>query len=612
MNQHLPQKPPLWWTQSLLAIAVAGCATTTPALNHDTTEPPAIQSTATARLGSADAKTKSVPAASALAAGSSAGTARVSPATPRLVAEPPSAITSRVDAAPATPTRPSPAATKTAATKTAAARKGRGVIRQVGLTQEPDETPPTPRRSTLEERLQIPSTLPGANAERIRTPLDPTPQAIDALFPMMPKMTTDIRTEPAPDVTEYSLGDLEQLALANNPLITQATGDIEAAVGAAIQSGAYPNPTIGYEADTVGSAGTRNYQGAFFTQDIITAGKLELARNIANLDLMNKQLDLKKARASLLQDVRNAYFAILVARENLTYNEALVRFTNEVYRIQVEQYKGQQAALYEPMQLRAQADLSRSAYAQAQNNYKNAWKQLAALTGDPNLPNGALVGDGARVGAPLDYETALQYMLSNHTDALSARNLEFQARINVRLQEVQPIPDIKTYAAVQHDFTTPPVGRTTYNLQFGVPVPIFNQNKGGIQKAQGELVRASRQLQTVRLDLSAKLADAFARYENNRISLQYYRDRILPDQARVYRGIYERHQLQAEEISFGDVVLAQQNLAASVAAYVAAMNAQWAAYAEIAGLLQLEDLSELPLAPPAAPEPPVVPEAEKP
>jgi cobalt-zinc-cadmium efflux system outer membrane protein len=266
------------------------------------------------------------------------------------------------------------------------------------------------------------------------------------------------------------------------------------------------------------------------------------------------------------------------------------------------------------MQLRALAVQSRSAYRQAVNNYNSAWKQLAASLGDPNLPSAILEGEGARVGSPIDYEGALAYMLSNHTDILGARNLEFQARLNVRLAEVTPIPDVKVYSAIQHDFTTPPVGRTTYNLQLGVPVPIFNQNRGGIQKARGELVRAAEELNRVRIDLSAQLADTFARYENNRIALEYYRDHILPDLARVYRGVYERHQQASDQqgaqpVGFGDIIVAQQQLMTAITTYVTAMNDQWTAYADLAGLLQLEDLGGLPLAEPPPPaELPAVPD----
>ena len=458
--------------------------------------------------------------------------------------------------------------------------------------------------STLSERLKIPRALPGADAAPlVLPPVDADrpnqrADAIEELFPGLSRVASDMHADVEPGQPTLTLNDLEQTALANNPHIAQAIGDIESAMGAAVQAGAYPNPEIGYEADTVGSGGTRNYQGLFFTQEIVTADKLDLARSIANVDFMNKQLALRKARADLLRQVRNNYYAVLVARENLRYSEALAQFTNEVYRVQVEQLKGGQAAAYEPMQLRALAVQSRGAFAQARNRYASAWKQLAASLGDPNMAAVPLEGYGARVGLPVDYESSLDFMLSNHTDVLTARNLEFQARVGVRLAEVQPIPNVTVYSAIQKDFTTPPVTRTTYNLQIGVPVPIFNQNRGGIQKARGDLVRAAEELGRVRVTLSAQLADAFERYENNRILMAYYRDQILPDQARVYRGVYERHQQESDQVGFGDVIVAQQNLLASIGNLIVAMNGQWTAFADIANLLQLEDLNQVPYAAP--------------
>lgn len=579
VKHNLRQNSDLRWVQSLLAIAIAGCATSSSSRDLATRE--------AALRAATDAATKS----RAVAERRTGSVGR-----PRLV-----------DADRATPHSAPP--DSTAGNQETLLHSPKVAAIELASYQEDPSSEPAgsaPKgRSTLSERLKIPEVLPGAEAPPLSLPpSDPErPQqkglAIDALFPGLPHLASDIRTEGAPDMTRLSLADLEQIALNNNPLITQAAADIEAAMGGAVQAGAYPNPTVGYEADTVGSAGTRNYQGMFFIQDVITAGKLDLARSIANVDLMNKQLALRKARAELLAKVRTGYYAVLVARESLKYNEALVTFTNEVYRVQVEQLKGGQAAAYEPMQLRALAVQSRGAFQQAKIRYVSAWKQLAASLGDPTMPAAILEGDADHSSPPIDYETALQSMLSTHTDVLTARNLEFQARLNVRLQEVTPVPDVKIYSAIQRDFTTPPLGRTVYNVQIGVPVPVFNQNRGGIQKARGELVRASEQLNTSRNELSAQLADAFERYENNRILLQYYHDQILPDQARVYRGVYERHQQVSEQVGFGDIIVAQQNLLTSITNYVNAMNGQWNAYADLTGLLQLEDVHQLPFAEPA-------------
>ena len=455
----------------------------------------------------------------------------------------------------------------------------------------------------LKERLQIPQALPGADAPSISIPPsdDENPEfrstAIDALFPPQAKLTSDVQPATLPGGEFLTLEELERQALANNPIVTQAEGDVQAAYGAAIQAGVHPNPTLGYEADTVGSAGTRNYQGVFVVQTIKTAGKLDLARASANVDLMNAQLELRKTKIDLSKRVRNGFYAVLVARENLRISEAVARFTNEVFRVHVDQLKGGQPAAYEPMQLRTLSIAARSAFQQARNRYISAWKQLAATVGTPEMPPTELEGRGDARRPPIDYEAALELMLGQHTDILAARNLEYQGQLNVRRAEVTPIPDINVYTTVQRDFTVPTLGRTTYNMQIGVPLPIFDRNQGNIVRSRGELQRASRQFNRVRLDLTALLADAFERYENNRIQLEYYRNQILPDQARVYRGVYERHQQEPEVLGFTDVVFAQQNLLNAITIYIATMTDRWIAYADIAALLQVDNLNEIPTAP---------------
>ena len=113
--------------------------------------------------------------------------------------------------------------------------------------------------------------------------------------------------------------------------------------------GRAPNPLIGYEADTVGSAGTRNYQGMFVTQLIKTAGKLQVQQTVKNVDLMNAHWALRHdASLELLTQVRRQHFALLVARESIRINEAVVRFAHELYRIQVDQVSQEVAAMYEP------------------------------------------------------------------------------------------------------------------------------------------------------------------------------------------------------------------------------------------------------------------------
>ncbi len=474
-----------------------------------------------------------------------------------------------------------------------AVRPASALVEPGDETKRDDELPaPLPQ---LSKRLKIPDALPGAAAPPIQVPpledTSPTRRnhIIDELFPNRPPLANLA----APAAAPMTLSQVESLALANNPELVQAMADITSAQGDTMQAGVHPNPTIGYEADTVGSFGTRNYQGVYGTQLIKTAGKLGLQRAVANIDLMNAQLALRKTRIDVLSRVKARYYAVLVAQQNVIITSALVSFTNEAYRIQVEKLKAGDATAYEPAQLRTLDVQARAAEVQARMRYISAWKQLAALVGVPDLPVSELEG---RVDAPLgpiSYDEMLARILNNHPDLLAARNSVSQAQLQLQLQRTIPIPDVQMYGTFQKDFTTPGTPRTVYNVQFGLPVPLWDRNRGNIMSAEGDLRRASEQVRRTTNDLNIAAADAFERFETNRVLSQYLREQVLPDQARVYRGVYERHQQQPEEVGFGDIIVAQQNLAIAIGTYIGALNAQWTALADIANLMQEEDLSQL-------------------
>lgn len=473
-----------------------------------------------------------------------------------------------------------------------------GEVEPDSRKQPRDATDETSSSHKLEKRLRVPDELPGSKAQVLKLPKDPgTYQvAIQRLFPSLadpPPMNEGPAAAPRPKV---SLTELEQMALANSPIVNQFQSDVTQAIGSAIQAGTHPNPIIGYESDTVGSSQTRDYQGVYMSQIIKTAGKLQVLQAIENVDLMNSQLLLRQARNDLLSQVRRQYFALLIARESITINEAIVRFTHSLYRIQVDQVTfGGQAAAYEPMQLRNFADQARANLVAVRNRYVSAWQQLTATLNVPNLPLADLVDEPELAVPQLDYDAAVSHVLSMNTEIRVARNGPMRARLALRYAEITPIPDVYAYITVQKDFTTPGLPHASYNTQFGMPLPVFDQNKGNILTAKGALVRATEEVPRVQNDLRMRLADAFERFETNRFQVGQSRDQILPDAVRTYRGTYERHTQESDVVGFADVVVAQQNMLTAVSLYITALNAQWAAFVDIAGLLQVESLKELSL-----------------
>ena len=282
---------------------------------------------------------------------------------------------------------------------------------QVAATASPPPRPAEPpgvgqTLPKLGNRLEVPPEIPGANTPPPFVPLTNDVRAeernriIAELYGPAPPLPADPVPTTGPRI---DLAELQQRALTLHPSIRQAVQrPWSRRARNAIQVGLPPNPSFGFEADTVGSGGTAGQQGAKYEQLIKTAGKLKLAQQAALMDVVNAQVALRRAQIDLAAQVRGAYFSVLVAEENLRLNHALTRFADAIYRVQVDQVRSGQAGAYEPLALRALAEQARLALTQARNRYEAAWRQLAAAVGEPDFGPAPLAGS-AHDGRPRVY-----------------------------------------------------------------------------------------------------------------------------------------------------------------------------------------------------------------
>ena len=182
----------------------------------------------------------------------------------------------------------------------------------------------TPGKNLL-ERLRFPDSVIGKIPD-IQLPATAPPKEIAAAikkqFPELPKLPGLPEPRPGPAGQPMTLADLQELALRMSPQIRQAHLDVEAARGNALQAGLYPNPSIGYESDTIGQGNptgnrTPGQQGGFVEQTVVTMGKLSLARQAAARDIEIAEQKLKATEADVQAQVRAGYFAVLAAQRNL-------------------------------------------------------------------------------------------------------------------------------------------------------------------------------------------------------------------------------------------------------------------------------------------------------
>lgn len=457
----------------------------------------------------------------------------------------------------------------------------------VGFQQTSDQGP-----------LRLPPELPGSDTAPLVVPnlrnLDPAAQReeIKQLFPKLQSAPSLGAATPSPSATLMGLESFHQLAQANHPRLRAAAASVESARGLMVQAGLPPNPKMGFEADTVNTANTGGYQGAYLQQTFITARKLGLAAEAAAVDYANAVVEQRKVWVQVTSNVRRSYFQVMAARERVRLANALLELASRAYDAQVELVAAGEAAPYEPLQLRVLTTQARAALIRAQQDAIASWRALAAATGVIDLEVAPIDGSIDCPVPSIAYESALERLNLVHTDIQMAQNLVRKQRTLVTLADRTPIPNVDFDFVLQRDFTFEPE-TVTYNLMLGGDIPVLNRNQGNRIATRAELARADQNIEIVRLTLIADLAKSYGVYQSNREMADSFRTDALRDQVRAYRGVYQRYLADPAGVSFNDVIVAQQTLASVLTQYLDILQSQWQSVVDLGELLQVEDLFQL-------------------
>lgn len=466
-----------------------------------------------------------------------------------------------------------------------------------------------------ENTFEIPAVIPGAKAPPLvvpdvdlKTPFKQQREEIGKIYedlpplPAFPMSPEDTSGEP------ITLSALQKLAYANSPLLAAAAARVEQARGEAIQAGLYPNPEGGYQSDTVNTAATAGYHGLFANQTIVTADKLKLRQSVEWQDVIQAEAELRRVEIDLATAVRRNYVRAMMAQERLKFAQELAKLFQQTYEGQIDLVAGGEAAAYEPLQLRVFALEAQNAAIVAGNNYVSAWRQLAAVVNVPTLSASPL-DVSPEISIPqIAYEDALATVLQRHTDLAIFQAQITRSEINLCLQQVVPVPNVDLGGVLQYDDTTS-LNDVSFNLRVGVRLPVFDKNQGNIFSAESQIVESHHNLAAVQNQLTAELAEIYARYLSNQALIKNFRDEILPDQVRTYRGMYLRYREGADPVDFAQIVVTQQQVGQLVGEYLDALENQWLALVDLAEILQADNLFHLGTKPHALTEIPIDPQS---
>jgi cobalt-zinc-cadmium efflux system outer membrane protein len=382
------------------------------------------------------------------------------------------------------------------------------------------------------------------------------------------------QTPPAADQKTITLEELQQMALQNNPTLAQATANVRAAEGRKQQSGLYPNPTVGYQGEEIRGGSFRGgEQGFFVQQNIVTAGKLGLNRNIFEQEKRQAETEADEQKLRVVTNVKMSYIQALAAQQTLELRHNLSKLAQDAVETSRQLANVGQADAPDVLEAEVEGQQADLAVTMAEQSQQRVWKELAAVVGNPHLHLMRLEGKLEDIPA-VDAEAFVEKIV-NESPAVKIAELGVKkAEASHARAKRESIPDLQLRAGMQQNLELLGItGRSTGLQGFsdvGVQIPIFNRNQGSIATSKADLERAQREVERVKLALRERAASVVQNYAYSQAATARYKNQMIPRAQKAYEMYAKKYQQMAA--AYPQVLIAQRTLMQLQVAYVNALE----------------------------------------
>jgi cobalt-zinc-cadmium efflux system outer membrane protein len=214
------------------------------------------------------------------------------------------------------------------------------------------------------------------------------------------------------------LEELERLATERNPTIDQADAIARAVSGRQRQARLYPNPIVGYSADDITTREPNRGKHLFWVQQsIITGSKRALVQRAIAQEAVHAEAEQAMQRQRVLNAVRMGFYEVLGAARIVEVRRELARLAREAVDVSEDLYNIGQADRPDVLEVTIEAERAEIDRARAESDLERAWRELAAIVGQPDMPYTALAGD-LEAELPLVDEAAVREQILRESPEL--------------------------------------------------------------------------------------------------------------------------------------------------------------------------------------------------
>lgn len=292
----------------------------------------------------------------------------------------------------------------------------------------------------------------------------------------------------------------------------------QAEVGVAAER---PNPIANFDA-----LRDEPHEGLFFSQDLELGGKRQRRIELAQADAQLTETRIGNTAAAVRRQVREAYFALLLAREKTELSQRLLDLAQQLARIARDRYQAGDVAQLEVLQAELEVARATVALQVAQQQEQIARSRLNAVLNAPPDADWELTDSLDRLPAIAPLAALQQQALRNNPDLLELISQRQVDRSRLALARAEQIPNLTLEFGT--DFNSPHDFRVGPRSHLGIELPLFHHRQAEVAAALASQHQTEDQLAAATRRVQAEVEQAYQEFQARMAEVTSYREKLLP------------------------------------------------------------------------------------
>lgn len=332
----------------------------------------------------------------------------------------------------------------------------------------------------------------------------------------------------------FTLNEAITKALLQSPRLKGFNSGVSAAKGEQRQAGAWVNPEITYSLENVGGGSAYRAisprQSSYGVSQLIEiGGKISARNHIARKGVEIASLEVRAAALDVIRDVTIAYVDIVAAEEHIRLATEQKALAEDVLKSVSARVDSAAAPLIQKSRAEVELSVAIIALDKATRERDITRKKLASLMGEETFMQSLDVESFFTITKP-DY-AYLEEKLKDNPDIIKLDSSLDQSKARLALERANAIPDPRINVGM---IDIPSAQDQAFVVGVSLPIPVYNVNRGNIDKARGEINRTELDNRQQIFDMGAELTSVYEQMQNAYVQAETLNTHILPSAEKAF------------------------------------------------------------------------------